>query len=209
MVLGHLYGATCTAGQHRSIYLSMERWAMMTGVKCLYWTELMEFLKIFVKNTKAIIQWDRLFIDGRWAIMTSDVQNGIRVGLQPITIRVFTSKLSARMWFWKLIQPSFLLFCIPKSLQNVPKSPQKLSKSCIWDIPLLSLAKQLFFTAPSPNLGQIPYNLSTRIRILVLCYGCGNWPSSEFESQTPLPGYYSDAKSNLVHITSNGQFRVP
>ena len=136
-------------GQQRSIYLSMGRWAMMTGVKCLY-IELnwWNFCTFFVKNTNtnATIQWDRLFIVGWWA-MTSDVQNTIQIGLQPSstrvftselnpsidkqvpseyyqasTIWVFTSELSTGMWFWKLFS-TYIVICIPKSIQNVPRLP--------------------------------------------------------------------------------------
>ena len=96
-------------------------------------------------------------------VNNSDVQNAIRIGLQPCTIQVYTNELSAQMWLWKLGSSWFytLLFCIPKSLQSVPKSPQKFFKSCIWDG--FSL------------VGQIRYkeNPSTRIQILVLGYWCG------------------------------------
>ena len=71
-----------------------------------------------------------------------------------------TSELTQTNWvlrcdFGYSAQPSnyLLWFCIPKWLQNVPKSAQ-IPKSCIWDIfSLLGLAKPFFFL--SPNLSQI------------------------------------------------------
>ena len=99
-----------------------------------------------------------------------------------------TSKLTQMNWvlrcdFGYSAQPGnyILWFCIPKSLQNIPKSAQ-IPKSYIWDMfSSLGLAKPFFF--PSPNLGQI------WIRIQVL--GSKSWYS------------YSDGEFDI----SNSEFR--
>ena len=152
-------------GQHRSIYLSKERWAMMTGVKYIYWTELLEFCTFFFcQNIKtiAIIQWDRLLIVGRWA-MTSDVRNGI-----------LHSQLT------------------PERPQITPDYPQKFLKSSIWDI-FTEPCQTSFLHCPLSKSGlnslQSEYwdsNLSTLLQMRNLTFQV----CFEVESQTPLIGYY-------------------
>ena len=120
-----------------------------------------------------------------------------------------TSELTQTNWvlrcdFGYSAQPSnyLLWFCIPKWLQNVPKSAQ-IPKSCIWDIfSFLGLAIQFFFTVPSPNMGQILHpNLSTWLleylipstRILR-----GNWTKQIVESSSnPITRLPIDSKKHL------------
>ena len=91
------------------------------------------------------------------------------LGSNQVTSKLTQTNSVLRCDFGYSAQPGnyILWFCIPKSLQNIPKSAQ-IPKSYIWDMfSSLGLAKPFFF--PSPNLHQI----WIRIRVL----GSKSWYS--------------------------------